>query len=105
MQIPRHVIERLKLSWGDKASALDCYAEVRLYDPMSSWECYLFAMDAQEETVSCLLVSNMCRVDISTVSILTLASMYNSEGEPPLVDTHFRRRSILSILKRYKSDT
>ncbi len=32
---------KLKASWGEKASSMACMGEVRVYDTLSRWECYI----------------------------------------------------------------
>lgn len=97
--------EKLKKNWGDKANALDCYAEVKLIDPLSSWCCYLFAMDEEEYLVHCLLYSNAMGVEIYTLDIAGIYSVYNEEGEHPVIDHEFRRTKITELLKRLGHDT
>lgn len=92
--------ETLKKNWGDKAAALDCYAEVKLIDPISSWCCYIFAMDQEEEVIHCLLYSEAMGVEIYTQCIQDVYSMYNEEGESPRIDPEFRRTRVIELLQR-----
>lgn len=97
--------EQLKKNWGEKATALDCYAEVKLIDPLSSWACYIFAMDESEEVVHCLLYSDAIGVEIYTQCMYDIQSMYNEEGEHPVVDQEFRRTRVTELLRRLRNDT
>lgn len=97
--------EKLKKNWGDKSNALDCYAEVKLIDPLSSWCCYIFAMDNEEEVIQCLLYSDAIGVDIYTLNILEIYLMYNEHGENPVIDDEFRRTRVIELLKRLRHDT
>ena len=101
----QRLIDRLKANWVDKADALDCYAEIKYYDPLSSWCCYVFAMDEYEETISVLLYSNALGAEITKMNVEDLSYMYNENGEPPVIDGEFRRKKVTEILKRYKNDT
>jgi hypothetical protein len=97
--------EALKKNWGEKAEALDCYAEVKLIDPLSSWACYIFAMDKNEELIQCLLYSDAIGVEIYTQYISDVCSMYNEEGENPLIDEEFRRMRVKEIIRRLGHET
>jgi hypothetical protein len=95
----------LKANWGDKADALDCYAEVKLMDPLSSWACYIFAMDPNEEVVNCLLYSDAMGVEIYPQCIYNIQGMYNEHGEHPVIDTEYRRTRVTELLRRLRHDT
>ncbi len=92
--------ERLKKNWGEKADALDCFAEVKIMDPISSWCCYVFAMDENEEQVQCLLYSNAVGIEINTIPVHMLDNLYNEHGESPIIDREYRPMKISHILKR-----
>lgn len=97
--------EKLKQNWGEKAETLNCYAEVKLIDPLSSWACYIFAMHKDEEIIHCLLYSDAIGVEIYTQCMQNIQSMYNEEGEHPIVDEEFRRTRVVDLLKRLRNDT
>jgi hypothetical protein len=98
--------EKLKSNWGDKANALDCYAEVKLIDPLSSsWACYIFAMNEDEELIHCLLYSNAIGPEIYKQSISDIYAMYNEEGENPVIDTEYRRTRVTELIRRLRHDT
>src|SRR5574338_1559331 len=99
MLIAQDVKDRLKKNWGEKAETLNCYAEVKLIDPLSSWACYIFAMDKDGDMVNCLLYSDAMGVEIYTQCICDIYSMYNEEGENPMVDTEFRRMRVIELLR------
>ncbi len=97
--------QKLKKNWGEKATALDCYAEVKFIDPLSSWACYIFAMDESEELIHCLLYSDLMGVEIYTQCISDIHAMYNEEGENPMIDNEFRRTKVTELLRRLNNDT
>lgn len=97
--------ESLKKNWGERAETLNCYAEVKLIDPLSSWACYIFAMDKDEELINCLLYSNILGPEIYTQCIQDVYSMYNEEGEHPIVDKEYRRTRVTELLRRLRNDT
>lgn len=97
--------EALKKNWGEKASTLNCFAEVKLIDPLSSWCCYLFAMDSSEEMVQCLLYSDAIGVEIYTQCIYDIHSMYNEHGEHPVIDLEYRKMRVTEILRRFGNDS
>lgn len=98
--------EALKKNWKeDMNECLFGFAEVKLIDPLSSWACYIFAMDESEEMIHCLLYSDMIGVEIYTQCMKDIQSMYNEEGEHPRVDTEYRRTRVVELLKRLRNDT
>lgn len=96
--------EALKKNWGEKADTLNCYAEVKLIDPLSSWACYIFAMNETEELIHCLLYSAALGVEIYTQYIYDIYSMYNEHGENPTIDNEYRRTRVTEILRRLSYD-
>ncbi len=92
--------ERLKRNWGEKAEALDCYAEARYFDPLSSWCCYVFAMDSDEKQVYVLLYSNVLGAEVSIIDLEDLSYMYNELGQSPMLDTEFRRIHLSELIRR-----
>lgn len=92
--------QRLFKNWGPSAEALDCNAEVRVYDPLSKWECYLVAINPEnEDEMTCIIKAH--NVGIATdLTFSLLKSMYNSSGEGVIVDQEFRRRRAGNVLKK-----
>ncbi len=97
--------DALKRNWGDKANTLNCYAEIKLIDPLSSWACYLFAMDKNEDVVHCLLYSDSMGIEVHAESLQEIFQRYNEDGENPVVDTEYRRTRVIELLRRLKHDT
>ena len=95
----------LKSNWGEKADTLHCYAEVKLIDPLSSWTCYIFAMDKEEETIHCLLYTDAIGIEICTQPWNEIQIKYNEEGEHPQIDEEYRRITVVQLLKRLINDT
>ena len=105
MIIAEKTKESLKRNWGDKANALDCYAEVKLIDPLSSWCCYIFGMDKNEELVHCLLYSDCNGPETHILNIMEIYSMYNEYGESPIIDEEFRKTKVNELIKRLHRNT
>lgn len=103
--LDQQIKEVLKKNWGEKANTLNCFAEVKLIDRLSSWCCYIFAMDNDEELIHCLLYSHGIGVEIYTQCIQDIYSMYNEHGESPVVDKEYRRTRVTEILRRLRHDT
>lgn len=97
--------DALKKNWGERADSLNCYAEVKLIDPLSSWCCYIFAMDKDEEYVQSLLYSHAIGIEIYMQSIYDIYRMYNQDGEHPIIDHEFRRTRVSELIKRLRNDT
>jgi len=89
----------LKKQWGDIADSLDCYAEVKFIDPQSSWACYVYAMNPEnEDEIMCLIVGRV--IETCQWTLTELFREYNSHGEHPVIDTDYRRIKLRSIFKR-----
>jgi hypothetical protein len=96
--------EKLKSSWGDKAEALDCLAEVRVYDPLSDWQCYIYAMNPDNENEILCLISlgkNLFPV-FSEWTMHEISLLYNSHGENAEIDLEYRPRNINEIYKKLR---
>jgi hypothetical protein len=87
--IPEPIKQRLRDNWGDKANAMECYAEVKLIDPVTSWTCYVYALDpGDEDTILCLFPNGMSM--IGEWSLDQLNTSYNLDGEYLVIDTEYR---------------
>ena len=100
-----YIIEILKDNWGEKAETLNCFAEVRFFDPLSSWACYVFAMHKDERLIHCLLYSDALGAEIHTMDLEYIKTMYNEHGEPPQIDKEFRKTKVIELLRRLNNDT
>lgn len=97
-----NIKKKLKANWGEKAETLNCFAEIRLYDPLSTWCCYIYAMSPGEDIVSCVLYSNAMGLQISDLHMNFINSMYNQDGEHPKIDEEFRKTKVTELIRRYK---
>jgi hypothetical protein len=100
--IDEKIKKSLKANWGDKADSLDCYAEIRFFDPLSSWCCYIFAMNEDEDLIHCLIYSGAMGGQIYTLHPDFIFQAYNRNGEFPEIDKEFRRTKITKLLERLK---
>ena len=98
LKINPEILKRLRENWGEKADAMQCYAELRLFDPLSSWCCYIYAMAGDQ--IKAVTYSNTFGVDIIACDLYDVLSMYNEEGEHPSIDPEFRRVRLDYLLKR-----
>ena len=91
--------DKLIDNWGEKAEALACKALIRLYDPLSALECYILAMNPQDEDeVYCILHGSS--VEVCACSMQELLSMYNNHGEGVQRDLQFRPRCAQEIYRK-----
>lgn len=89
-------IQKLKDNWGDKAECLSCNAEVRFFDPLSKWECYIYAINPfYEDEIYCIVKG--FDVEASNWRMSELLKQFNEHGQPPQLDKEFRpmRASVL----------
>ncbi len=103
--LDQKIKNKLKKNWGEKAETLNCYAEVKLIDPLSSWACYIFAMQEDEEVINCVIYSDACGAEIYTQCIKDIQKMYNEHGEHPIIDKEFRRTRVIELMKRLTHDS
>lgn len=93
--------EKLKANWGEKADSLQCKAEVRLYDDLSSWECYIFAMNPEDEDEIEMILKGFT-VEICKGSMFVLLNMFNEHGEPLKKDFEYLPRMADQIYRKLK---
>ena len=90
--------EKLKASWGEKADCLAATAELRVYDPLSCWECYIFAMNPEDQDeIACIL--HGFTVEVCNWRLSELSNHFNEEGERPVFDRQYRPRKAETILR------
>jgi hypothetical protein len=75
-----------------------CMAEVRVYDPLSSWECYIYALNPQDEDEICCIIKGFF-VEVTTWKLSEIQQRFNSEGEHVVVDNEFRPRRAAELFK------
>lgn len=91
--------ERLLKNWGQKADSMACNVEVRVYDPLSSWECFIYAMNPEDEDeIACIL--NGFEVEVCNWRLSEIASHFNAHGEAPEVDNEFRPKRAAELFKQ-----
>ena len=100
--IKQKQMEKLKASWGVIAESMDCKAEVRVYDPLSLWECYIYSMNPDNEDEIMCLISGGKNLEpiITQWKLSELSYLYNADGEGVEIDEEYRPRHIAEILKR-----
>ena len=83
---------------------MNCFAELKVHDTLSSWCCYVFAMNDDETIVHCILYSDAMGLEIATQSIQEIFSRYNQHGEFPVVDTEFRRMKVFHLIEKLQKN-
>ncbi len=89
---------KLLANWGEKSSSMACMAEVRIYDPCSSWECYVYAMNPEDEDQICCLIKGFS-VEVAEWRLSELANRFNSEGEFVQMDYEYQPRLASELFK------
>lgn len=98
MLIPAKVFSKLAQSWGEKADALQCDCELRLFDPLSAWECFIFAVNPQDIDEFCCILHGFS-VEVTTWRFSELEQLFNASGEQPIIDAEFIPRKAETILR------
>lgn len=97
--LSEQIKESLKKNWGEKANALDCYAEVKFFDPLSDWKCYIFGLNPNDEDeIACIVISE--QIEVGKWSLKELYLTYNREGEHPIIDQEYRRTRASELLNK-----
>ncbi len=92
--------EKLKNNWKDESG--ECLALVRVYDPLSFWQCYLIAMNNDDEILCIVSAGKKSRAIIVEWTLRELEMLYNAHGEGVQVDYEYRPRQVKEILKKLK---
>lgn len=92
-------MQKLQSNWGDLADALECNAEVRVYDPHSSWQCYIYAQNPEYPDE---LKSILCgfSIEVCDICLSEIESLYNIYGEKVMIDEYFRPIKASKLLKK-----
>ena len=99
--INQHVKTILMKNWGDEADSLNCYAEVKFIDPLSDWQCYIYALNPDDEDrIECLLYTRTMGVQLANWSLKELCLLHNEEGESPIIDAEYRRTRASELFKK-----
>ncbi len=103
MRLTANQVKRLKENW-DRAEALSCFAEMRLYDECSEWQCYLLAMNPENDNEVFCIIRGGRNLEPESLawSIHEISLLFNANGEGVRVDTEFRRREAVEVFKRLK---
>lgn len=97
------IIDKLKSNWGARGDSLACNVEVRIYDSIEPWECYLLAINPQDEDIAKAFIindDNTLHTDI--ISLSHLLSRWNGEGEFMQIDNSFVPRLSSELYKILK---
>lgn len=92
---------KLKAHWGDKADALDCMAELRVYDPLSAWQVYIYAMNPDDENEISILVSVNAGIPpfLTNATMHEINTLFNKDGEKFKIDVEYRPRNVGILFK------
>ena len=94
-----HLIE----NWSDVMYCLACYATLRVYDTQGPWQCFLIAINPQDQDeVFCIISYGKLQADVETCRLSELGQMYNSHGEPLQIDYEYRPKLAYQILRQLK---
>lgn len=106
LMISSHKVERLKSNWGDKASSMNCLAQVRVYDPLSNWECYIYALNPEDsDEVECIIKVGKDQPACAERWFLTkIFSLFNYDGEGVKIDGEYRPRRTHELFKALNQD-
>lgn len=99
--IPFKTKQLLKENWGPRAESMNCYAECKFFDDLSRWQCYIYAINPEDDdSIKCLLKFPGTAVEIVDWTLTQLANAYNSHGENPVMDREFRRIRVAELFKK-----
>ncbi len=97
------IIDKLTANWGAMCDSLSCNAEAKLYDPNGIWECYMLAINPQDDDETrAIIVDEDNSLYVETISLSHLLSKWNGEGEFMELDTSFVPRLASELYKVLK---
>ncbi len=97
------MLNKLMKNWGEKANALQCKAYFRYYDPLSKWQCYIYAINPDDSgEIACII--DGFTVEVTTWRLSDMFNCFNAAGEGPLLDKEFRPRDCEQILKTLRGE-
>jgi hypothetical protein len=92
--------DKLKANWS-LAESMACKAEMRVYDPLSSWQCYIIAMDPNnDDHIMCIISVSEWVCVLTPWLISEIGRSYNSEGERPSIDYDYRPKMASQVFKQ-----
>ena len=102
VMISEYRTNRLKSNWGDQASSMNCLAEVRVYDPLSAWECYIYALNPEDgDEVECIVkVGKDHPACVEKWFLTNIFSLFNRYGEGVKIDREYRPCRAAELLKK-----
>jgi len=92
--------EKLKQNWGEKAECMNCYAEIKYIDESSTWACYVFALNPDDNDEICCLIHARHIIEAVRWSLRDLHESIDSYGENPKVDKEYRRMRVAPLFKK-----
>lgn len=90
--------EKLLANWGEKAEAMACKAEVKLHDRLSEYECYIYALNPDDED-EILCIINGIDLEVTSWRISDLATRFNADGEGLSQDREYKPRMAAQLFK------
>lgn len=95
-------IEKLTANWGEKADSMACFAEVRVYDPLSFWECYIFALNPEDnDEIDCIVkVGKDQAPTVERWFLTNIKGLFNYHGEGVQLDNEYRPRRAAELFKK-----
>lgn len=93
--------EKLKKNWGEKADALECYAEVRLHVPGTKIELYLLAINPDTQyTEEEILVLSPLFEETAIMTWEDIENIHGVHGEELQIDEEYRPKIAKYLIKR-----
>lgn len=95
-------VDKLKEAWGEKASALDCMALVKVDDPLGGLSFYVIAVDPVDENKLMCIVDSPVSVEVAEIDGNDLFNLYDTEGNFAHIDTNFRPQHAQTLYRRIR---
>jgi hypothetical protein len=94
-------MQKLQANWGELAEAMECNAEVRVYDPLSHWQAFIYAQNPEDLDQIKVIVGGFT-IETCDMTVSELFQMYNGFGECVQVDPFFRPMKAAKLLRMLK---
>ena len=100
--IPENIKQALMKNWGDKAEAMECFAEIKLSDEDNKWNYYIYALRPDDEKDALTIVDTINNpLNPFTLTTKLRNALWNTDG----IDTEFRRIKASTLFKKLKGET
>lgn len=99
--IPQKTLDKLELNWGDVAEGMACKCELRIFDPTSSRELYVYAINQDDDLFKAVYADSKT-VDNIQEQFHELVMYLREMPDAFQIDNYYVPRNINEVYKKLK---